>query len=260
MRFLIIYIFIFSRLALATAQTEAVEEAAYPEQLPEPKALVVQESKLIENLDSIQINSSAFDSAIWKKHTNGLDYFEVDEAKPVQKKKQAEKEEDTEEAPSHFVGISQVLLIIIIVAVLGFLIYQIVRQLRKKDVNIEEDEFWQINLNQSDKAEIQIEDKLRFATESEDYIIAIRLNYLLALNELNRNGIVKWKKDKTNQDYIKELKGTDFHANFRKLTSIFERAWFGRFRPDSVSYKEISELFRTYIDGVKTYSSKAGKA
>ena len=118
------------------------------------------------------------------------------------------------------------------------------------------DEFWQINLNDSEEAEAKIEDKLKDGTGNEDYIIAIRLNYLLALNQLNKNSLVNWKKDKTNSDYINELRGSNFHKDFKQLTVWFERAWFGRFTPDAQSYKEISYSFRMFIDKVKMHSSK----
>ena len=39
---------------------------------------------------------------------------------------------------------------------------------------------------------------------------------------------IKWKKDKTNRDYIRELSTTDWHSNFRSVTIMFEKVWYGK--------------------------------
>ena len=232
---------------------EAVQEATFEKQIPNPIQKSTEE--LSQNLIDVKVDSTAFDTSVWKKSIEGLDYYEVEEELP--KSKEISEPKISVETKSSFVGLSQVLLIILVLLILGFLIYLISKQARKRDMNLNDsDEFWQINLNDSEDAEAKIEDKLKDATGNEDYIIAIRLNYLLALNQLNKNSLVNWKKDKTNSDYINELRGSNFHKDFKQLTVWFERAWFGRFTPDAQSYKEISYSFRMFIDKVKMHSSK----
>jgi hypothetical protein len=234
--------------------TEAIEEANV--ELKDPNPIQKSKKELSQNIRDVKIDSSVFDTLAWKKAIEGLNYYELE--KELLKSEKILEPKEKDESKSSFVGLFQVILIILVLVILGFLIYQIALQARKRDKKLNDlDEFWQINLNDSKAAEAKIEDKLKDATGNENYIIAIRLNYLLALNELNKNSLVKWKKDKTNSDYVKELRNSQYHSEFRQLTIWFERAWFGRFTPDAQSYEEISYSYRMFIDKVKTHSSNA---
>lgn len=69
---------------------------------------------------------------------------------------------------------------------------------------------------------------IREALEKENYTQAVRLYYLAIIKELSLKKWVKWKKDKTNRDYIRELSNTTFQNGFRNVTNVFERVWYGK--------------------------------
>lgn len=69
---------------------------------------------------------------------------------------------------------------------------------------------------------------IREALEKENYPMAVRLYYLAIIKELSLKKWIKWKKDKTNRDYIRELSTTNWHSNFRSVTAMFEKVWYGK--------------------------------
>ncbi|MFK8010094.1 MAG: hypothetical protein AB8H03_27315 [Saprospiraceae bacterium] len=69
---------------------------------------------------------------------------------------------------------------------------------------------------------------IREALEKENYPMAVRLYYLAIIKELSLKKWIKWKKDKTNRDYIRELSTTNWHSNFRSVTTLFEKVWYGK--------------------------------
>ena len=92
---------------------------------------------------------------------------------------------------------------------------------------------------------------LRQALEKEDYGLAVRLYYLAILKELSLKKAIKWKKDKTNRDYQRELRQTKFAEAFSEVTYIFERAWYGRSQLRESDYKQIEPKFQRFIYALK---------
>lgn len=204
-------------------------------------------AELPQNLvDTLSITS--LDTNTWKEIVGTTNY---DEEKKLEKKKTRELK--TKELPDKlsFMGIGQVLLILLIAVVLILLIYLIWKQAKNRDVKLnEEDVLWQIDLSDSEDAEALLKRRLAEAQEQGDLSAAIRLHYLQVLNELNKAAWIRWKKDKTNADYIRELRGKEVQKEFRHMTHVFERAWFGKNLPLHASYEEISARFdklRRYI-------------
>lgn len=78
---------------------------------------------------------------------------------------------------------------------------------------------------------------IREALEKENYPLAVRLYYLAIIKELSLKKWIKWKKDKTNRDYIRELSTTNWHANFRAATAMFERVWYGKQKLGGIDFR-----------------------
>jgi len=102
------------------------------------------------------------------------------------------------------------------------------------------------NLEESD-----IESFLKKAIEDNDYKVAIRLYFLMAIRDLSKNNLIKWKKDKTNRDYIRETRSQNFGNDFKETAHIYEKAWYGDFDVMYTDFKEIEKKFKTLIDQIK---------
>ena len=92
----------------------------------------------------------------------------------------------------------------------------------------------------------------RQAKEAGDYNLAIRLYYLAILKELSLQKAIKWKVDKTNREYMQELRASAHFADFRSLTYVFEQAWYSNRLLDAASFEQLEPSFRSFIDGLTT--------
>ena len=99
------------------------------------------------------------------------------------------------------------------------------------------------DIHQSD-----LEGFARHALDKQDYKLAIRLYFLQILKELSVSKLIKWKRDKTNNEYIREMRSHEFFKDFRHLTRQFERVWYGDV---NVQEKEFNVLRPQFLDFLK---------
>lgn len=80
-------------------------------------------------------------------------------------------------------------------------------------------------------------------TVQHDYRMAVRYYYLKLLKNLNSNGMIAWRINKTNRDYVYELEGSQLYGSFDKLSSFYEYIWYGDFKVTSDQFGFICEQF-----------------
>ncbi len=88
---------------------------------------------------------------------------------------------------------------------------------------------------------------IREAVDKKNYSLAIRLYYLAIIKELSLNKTIQWKKDKTNKDYLREMRKTSMFQSFREATRIFERAWYGEGEVDESDYQSVKPKFEALV-------------
>lgn len=81
------------------------------------------------------------------------------------------------------------------------------------------------------------------ALKSQDFRLALRYRYLLVLQALIHRKLIVWKSSKTNYDYQKELRETQFLAPFTEVTRIYNFVWYGHFDLDEKTYGELEGAF-----------------
>ena len=74
----------------------------------------------------------------------------------------------------------------------------------------------------------ELESYIERAVRTGDYRTAVRLYYLDVLKALSARGLLRWKRDKTNGEYLRELGDHPLRTGFREATRVFERVWYGR--------------------------------
>ncbi len=93
---------------------------------------------------------------------------------------------------------------------------------------------------------IDYDNLIEQAVENKNYRYAVRLNYLRTLKYLTDNGLIKWKPDKTNHDYLTEVKNPSLRTVFENLTSDFELVWYGELSVSSAGYSVLVEKYRDF--------------
>lgn len=250
--FLIINFAICINPCVAQDQDYAEEEYWEEEENSNP---LLRTTDQLEKVSSVyELKDNRLDTAQWKEITRGESYIE--EPEKLKKNEQVSEPDLTHSKPlpSLSGGLLKIIQIIALIGISVLIIIITIRIInanksRNKSFN-NDDEFWQINLEESEAAESEISDKLSDAENSGNFTFAIRLHYLMILNELNRKNLIHWKKDKTNSDFIHELKNTAFKKELKSLTKWFELFWFGERIADKEAYEMLKKRFISFQNDI----------
>lgn len=84
------------------------------------------------------------------------------------------------------------------------------------------------------------------AVKDKNYRLAIRYSYLQTLQLLAGKGLIQFSADKTNYQYVTELKNTTFQNDFAAITLHYEYVWYGKFEINEQVYHKLSEEYTTF--------------
>ncbi|WP_299684183.1 DUF4129 domain-containing protein [uncultured Dokdonia sp.] len=78
-----------------------------------------------------------------------------------------------------------------------------------------------------------------------NYRLAIRYYYLLSLQKMSGKELIDWQVQKTNHEYIYEVKDQNIRKQFRHITDLYDYIWYGNFEVDANSFKKAQSSFIT---------------
>lgn len=81
------------------------------------------------------------------------------------------------------------------------------------------------------------------AISDKNYRLAVRYYYLLVLQKLQENEVIEWEPQKTNEDYIKEIKKKSIIDNFKNVTHLYDFVWYGNFEINEVEFSKVASIF-----------------
>lgn len=87
--------------------------------------------------------------------------------------------------------------------------------------------------------EIDFPSLIAHALENNEYRYAVRLQYLQLLKNLTLKGIIIWKPEKTNREYLRELYNKPVYNSFLRINRIFEYVWYGETLIDKEGYSSV---------------------
>lgn len=182
----------------------------------------------------------------WEELTDGMNYNE-------EKKEEVKKEEIKPleyKPPTHWLSnfftstIGKVVSIVLIFSILVFILLKLLSDPSKnKDRKLKEGLQFSLEDIEENLDESDLERFLRKSLEAGDYKIAVRILYLSLIQQLHQRRWIEWKKDKTNRDFLKEMRSRENYADFRDLTLAFEIVWYG---DTDVSHKDFEMLKRHF--------------
>lgn len=204
-----------------------------------------------------EIEVRKFDEEKWKALSVDIDYSgDAEEEKEPDPSEGNKKEKEPPTGPA---GLGEVFKFVVIGGAILLAIFLLVKILgsggpknRKIDL-VSEMELEEIEENLE---EAELEDPIRRAIASGDFMLATRLYYLALLKELAANQRIKWKRDKTNGEYLRELAGSPFSDSFRDVTLIFERVWYGKVELTPGDFSQIETHFKNAIAGAERLATK----
>lgn len=200
------------------------------------------------------IEQRDFDKTKWEQATKDLQYATEKERRTKERKADGR---DKEPFSLKFGGNATLAMQIIIGLLLAALLFFVLRSLlglnnpRNKKINeilsVEELTQLEENLYQAN-----LDDFIRRAIEQGNYTLAVRLYYLAILKELSLQERIEWKRDKTNRDYLREMRSSNIFSDFSDVTTIFERIWYGNIALSQPDFEQVEPKFRNLIQTIKT--------
>lgn len=77
-----------------------------------------------------------------------------------------------------------------------------------------------------------------------DFRSAIRYYYLLSLKRLSEKEYIEWDSEKTNYDYMLELKEGNIKEQFKYISYIYDYAWYGEFIVEAPEFETSEKAFK----------------
>jgi hypothetical protein len=107
----------------------------------------------------------------------------------------------------------------------------------------------EIKIIESDEdiSQINFDELISSSIENKQYKLAIRYLFLKSLKLLSEKGFIELRNNKTNYQYLSEIKNNQIADVFRNTTSSFEWIWYGDFPVNDAilksSQNEFNKLF-----------------
>jgi Domain of unknown function (DUF4129) len=186
--------------------------------------------------------------AEWEAAKAGIDYSGLKKEKPKKTSYSMPKLPD-------FLGglgqLGQIALICLVIALVAGLFYVLIGQglfLKNSAVAPPKADFDLADI-ENNLHETDLDRYLRTAITNNDYRLAVRLYYLNVLKQYSLHEVIIWKKDKTNGEYLTEVrrKNDPTYPDFRTVTLLFERVWYGEKVINERDYTAIQPVFQRLL-------------
>ncbi|MFY0601748.1 MAG: hypothetical protein JXR03_18890 [Cyclobacteriaceae bacterium] len=145
--------------------------------------------------------------------------------------------------------VMQLIVIVLFIALIVWLLYTIVggELFKSQPKRIKSDS----ELDDYDFNEVpektDLERWLDKALSKKDYRMAVRIYFLMIIQDLEKKGLIRWKKEKTNWDYLADLDGHQLQPSFRDRTMDFDLIWYGEKPISEEAMTNKIENFRTFL-------------
>lgn len=175
--------------------------------------------------------------------------LKMEELKRQQRlRNEARTEDDLSNKGTSFGGLAQFLAIVIIVGLLAFGAYLL---FAKSPVESSSKIVYGHDLTPDELKLSELEIKINDAKATADYRSATRLYFVWAIKVLSDDGVIEWKKRKTNYHYVNELTGKRYQSEFEVLVRNYELIWYGHYTVSARDFKAIEALFLQFIKSMQ---------
>jgi len=190
-------------------------------------------------------------AAGWKSETGGLDFTEHP---PKKKEKRPENSTGPLRFPDWDLGwlapVAKYGSLILLIGLLVWLISMVVKQyISEPELSKDDLLSWEVNPDKIsyDKLEELLETYLR----ENNHRQALRILFLMVLKDLTSMELIVWKKNKTNHDYLRELKDTGIQLPYRRISIAFDAARYGNYTVSETSFTVVKGHFDVIQKAIK---------
>ncbi|WP_309762458.1 DUF4129 domain-containing protein [Chryseobacterium sp. SORGH_AS_1175] len=146
---------------------------------------------------------------------------------------------------------ASILIRLFAIILVGLLLYFIIRYIlgkngnfffskKNRNLHISQEELHE-NIH-----EINFPESIAGFERAGDFRSAVRYQFLFVLKKLSDKKLVVWNPEKTNKDYVSELKAPHIKNDFFNLSYIFDYVWYGEFNIDEESYMKFKKQYQSF--------------
>ncbi|MBN8681768.1 MAG: DUF4129 domain-containing protein [Chitinophagales bacterium] len=267
LRFLMIVCCFFYGAAALSGQ-EAPQEEIAPPDFEEEDAFAVPLAPNYQERPAVNVRK--VEAQQWDKAAKGLDYSK-DVYQPLKKRRSdpdslrnqrrrgnsgegSERDlSGSSSAPfkigQGFATFIQVIAILLLVGLVAYGVYVILKQPRSKKIAADGTEITLENVEHYIH-ETDLERFLREALAKNDYNQAIRLYYLQIIKDLSLKNAIQWSREKTNRQYLREMRQHPLSTDFQRLTQTFERVWYGNTTLGAQDYAALEPSYKSFLNSI----------
>lgn len=100
---------------------------------------------------------------------------------------------------------------------------------------------------EDDIKQIDFDKFINEALNSNNFRLATRYLYLKSLKVLANKQTIEWHFEKTNSDYLNEIKDSNLKAVFKRVSYIYDYVWYGEFPIDEGSFNKNKDDFNQLL-------------
>lgn len=99
------------------------------------------------------------------------------------------------------------------------------------------------NISEEDLANMDLDALINLEISKKSYKLAVRYLFLKTLKIMTEKGIIEWKFNKTNKDFLVEVKNKKYFETFKDITKTFEYVWYGNFTMSTSEFEHTNRKF-----------------
>lgn len=202
----------------------------------------------------------AFEEESWQEAIENLDYGDQEAMEKRQQEDQESSSSSTPRVSGGFIGLGatgQIILVVLLILLLIFIIARLMgHSIGGGGARLKKEHQFSIEQLEENIHESDLERFLRLSLEAKDYHTALRIYYLMVIKRLSELGWILWKKEKTNYDYVREMRKRSGYSKFRSLTGAFEIIWYGEAPIGQSEYEILHPEFRRFVDELNATSEE----
>lgn len=152
-------------------------------------------------------------------------------------------------------GMVVIVMRIIAVLLILFVVYLIIKSLLNKEgrwVFGKNSDRRLINYDEIEKNLhlVDFEKLIKQSIQSGEKRLSIRYYYLWLLKKMSEKQVIEWDAEKTNSDYLYEIKSESFKKDFAYLSYLYNYIWYGEFELDEATFEKARKAFEKSIQSV----------
>lgn len=182
---------------------------------------------------------------------NGIEEPEIERPAPDEKSIESNNQSSSFNKTFISDGFLKILGFILLFILVIFIVYTLIknRDSFKKDAKAESS-LKDRNPESISKSELEL--LLEKYTDEENYRECIRIYFTFILKEIIKKGWINWKKEKTNFDYVLEMKDKPDSARFEESVKIYDLVWYGEYGITKEIYYSLQPILLSYYQSLQT--------